>query len=79
MSKAEIKPTGKTESKAVDKAETKPVGKAETRQAGKGSKRRPYKAKQFAANYEAIRWGKRPCKKPKAKPAESAHDQNDDQ
>jgi hypothetical protein len=59
MSNAEVKPTGK--------AEIKPVGKAESRQAGKGSKRRPYKAKQFAANYEAIRWGKRQSKKPKPK------------
>jgi len=63
MSNAEIKPTGKAETKPVDKAESKPVGKAETRQAGKGSKRRPYKAKQFAANYEAIRWGKRQSKR----------------
>ncbi len=68
MSNAEIKPTGKAEIKPVDKAEIKPVGKAETRQAGKGSKRRPYNAKQFAANYEAIRWGKRQSKRPKVKP-----------
>jgi hypothetical protein len=38
------------------------------RRAGKGSKRRPYKAKQFAANYEAIRWGKRQSKRRKVKP-----------
>ena len=68
MSNAETKPTGKAEIKPVDKAEIKPVGKAETRQAGKGSKRRPYKAKQFAANYEAICWGKRQSKKSKVKP-----------
>ena len=76
MSNAEIKPTGKPETKPVDKAQTtpvdkteiKPVGKPESRQAGKGSKRRPYKAKQFAANYAAIRWGKRQSKKPKLKP-----------
>ena len=68
MTNAEIKPTGNAETKPVAKAETKPVGKAETRQAGKGSKRRPYKAKQFAANYEAIRWGKRQSKRPKVKP-----------
>ena len=55
MSNAEVRPTGK--------AEIKPVGKAESLQAGKGSKRRPYKAKQFAANYEAIRWGKRQPKR----------------
>ena len=60
MSNAEIKPTGK--------AETKAVGTAETRQAGRGSKRPPYKPKQFAANYEAIRWGKRQSKRPKVKP-----------
>ena len=68
MSNAEVKPTGKAETKPVDKAEIKPVGKAESRQAGKGSKRRPYKAKQFAANYEAIRWSKRQSKRPKVKP-----------
>ena len=68
MSDAEIKPTAKAESKPVDKAEIKPAGKAESRQAGKGSKRRPYKAKEFAANYEAIRWGKRQSKRPKVKP-----------
>ena len=68
MSDAESKPTGKAESKPVDKAESKPAGKAESRQAGKGSKRRPYKAKQFAANYEAIRWGKRQPKRRKVKP-----------
>jgi hypothetical protein len=68
MSNAEIKPAGKAESKPVDKVESKPVGKPESRQAGKGSKRRPYKAKQFAANYEAIRWGKRQSKRPKVKP-----------
>jgi len=72
MSNAEIKPTGKAEIKPVDKAEIKPVGKAETRQAGKGSKRRPYKPKQFAANYEAIRWGKRQSKRPKVKPQKQA-------
>jgi hypothetical protein len=55
--KAETKPVNKPETKPVDKAEIKPVGKAETSQAGKGSKRRPHKAKQFAANYEAIHWG----------------------
>ena len=68
MSNAEIKPVDKAEAKPVDKAEIKPVGKAQTRQAGKGSKRRPYKAKQFAANYEAIRWGKRRSKRRKVKP-----------
>jgi hypothetical protein len=76
MSNAEIKPTGKAEIKPVDKAETKQAGKAEikpvdkpqTRQAGKGSKRRPFKAKQFAANYEAIRWGKAQSNRPKVKP-----------
>ena len=68
MINAEIKPVDKAEAKPVDKAEIKPVGKAQTRQAGKGSKRRPYKAKQFAANYEAIRWGKRQSKRPKVKP-----------
>ena len=80
MSNAEIKPTGKAGTKPVDKAETRPVDKAEiepvgktqTRQAGKGSKRRPYKAKQFAANYEAIRWGKRQSKRPKVKPPKQA-------
>ena len=68
MSNAEIKPAGKTETKPAGKTETKPVGKPESRQAGKGSKRRPYKAKQFAANYEAIRWGKRQSKRRKVKP-----------
>jgi hypothetical protein len=65
MSDAENKPAGKAETKPVDKAEGKPAGKAETRQAGKGSKRRPFQAKQYAANYEAIRWGKRPSKRAK--------------
>ena len=60
MSNAEIKPAGK--------AESKPSDKAESRQAGKGSKRRPYRAKQFAANYEAIRWGRRQSKRRKVKP-----------
>jgi hypothetical protein len=68
MSNAESKPTGKAENKPVDKVESKPVGKPESRQAGKGSKRRPYKAKQFAANYEAIRWGKRRSKRRKVEP-----------
>jgi hypothetical protein len=58
------KPAGQTETKPVDKAESKPAGKVETRQAGKGSKRRPFKAKQYAANYEAIRWGKAHSRKP---------------
>jgi hypothetical protein len=57
MTNAEIKPAGQTE--------TKPVDKAETRQAGKGSKRRPFKSKQFAANCEAIHWGKGQSKRPK--------------
>ena len=73
---AETKPVGKevakpaspTETKPVDKAASKPTAKTESRQAGKGSKRRPFKAKQFAANYEAIRWGKRQSKRPKVKP-----------
>ena len=52
----------------MSNAEIKPAGKAESRQAGKGSKRRPYKAKEFAANYEAIRWGKRQSKRRKVKP-----------
>ena len=68
MSNVESKPTGKAESKPVDKAEIKPAGKAESRQAGKGSRRRPYKAKEFAANYEAIRWGKGQSKRRKVKP-----------
>lgn len=68
MSNAEVKPTGKAEVKPTGNAEIKPVGKAESRQAGKGSKRRPYKAKQFAANYEAIRWGKRQSKRPNLGP-----------
>jgi hypothetical protein len=73
MSNAETKPPDKAESKSADKAEvkpvakaeTKPVGKTENRQAGKGSKRRPTNAKQFAANYEAIHWGKRQSQRPK--------------
>ena len=82
MSDAEIKPAGKAETKPIGKPEVKPTGeaeakpadKAETRQAGKGSKRRPYKAKQFAANYEAIRWGKRQSKSPKVKSGKQAPD-----
>ena len=68
MSNAELKQAGQAETKAVDKAASKPAGKTESRQAGKGSKRRPFEAKQFAANYEAIRWGKRRSKRPKVKP-----------
>jgi hypothetical protein len=66
--KAEVKPTAKVEVKPDGKTEAKPAAKAETRQAGKGSKRRPYRAKLFAANYGAIRWGKRQSKRPKVKP-----------
>ena len=65
MSNAEIKPAGNAEPKPVGKTEIKPTGKAETRQAGKGSKRRPYDAKQFGANYGAIRWGKGQSQRPK--------------
>jgi hypothetical protein len=61
--KTESKPSDKAASKPIDKVESKPAGKPESRQAGKGSKRRPYKAKQFAVNYEAIRWGKRQPKR----------------
>ena len=63
--KPEAKPAAKAETKPADSAENKPVDKAETKQAGKGSKRRPDESKQFAANYEAIRWGKGHSKKPK--------------
>jgi hypothetical protein len=65
MSNPETKPAGQAETKPVDKAESKPAGKMESRQAGKGSKRRPFKAKQYAANYETIHWGKRQSKRPK--------------
>ena len=65
VAKAETKSAGKAENKQASNAETKAGGKAENRQAGKGSKRRPTNAKQFAANYEAIHWGKGQSQRPK--------------
>jgi hypothetical protein len=58
--------TGKpAEAKPANKAENKAVGKVESRQAGKGSKRRPFNAKRFDANYQAIHWGRGQSQKPK--------------
>ena len=65
IAKAENKQAITAETKPADKREIKPAGKTENRQAGKGSKRRPFNAKQFSANYDAIRWGGAQSQKPK--------------